>query len=97
VDLKIFEPPSRTNDAQKWSQFMKRVINFLYGCKAVADIKIGYRNDSFYNWEVTLSPHINNVPDQIFQRKLIKYINISRINPIESIKYIKLNTSRSAA
>jgi len=90
IDIDKFDHPMKTNNPEEWEKFMKRIINFYYGCNSVASLKIGARGESFYNWQVKLQPKIKTVPDQGFQKKLKIFINKDKPIQIESILFKKV-------
>lgn len=42
-------------DAEKWSSFLRRALNFYYRAAAVEMVKIGGKGRGFYEWEVILN------------------------------------------
>ena len=68
--------PETTNvrDAAEWERYLRRLLNFFYGCGAVHSITIGARGVRFYEWEIELcegndpqwlTPHLKVLRDRI--------------------------------
>jgi superfamily II DNA or RNA helicase len=57
-ELRMFESPTGgdATSPEHWERFLRRTLNFFYGCAAVDTVKIGSRGPSFYEWVVQLFP-----------------------------------------
>jgi hypothetical protein len=78
--LEDFEVP-RHEDAgnrEHWERFLRRTLNFLFGCGAVSKVIIGSRGESYYNWTVELFP--GNSPSWVepFLQELVDRIEVVR-------------------
>ena len=74
--LPNFSLPETANvrDAAEWERYLRRLLNFFYGCGAVHSVTIGARGMRFYEWEVELcesndpqwvKPHLKVLRDKI--------------------------------
>lgn len=53
-----FEAPTGDDATgpEHWERYLRRTLNFHYGCAAVDEVKIGARGSSFYTWTIRLRP-----------------------------------------
>jgi len=64
-------------DAEEWKIYLRRHLNFFYGCGAVHHIEIGAKGTPFYEWRIELcdgndpqwlKPHLKPLLRRIQQR-----------------------------
>ncbi len=46
--------PEQANDMEQWEQFLRRSVNFLYGCNAVKYVKNNDCGWATHSWEIRL-------------------------------------------
>lgn len=52
--LEHFDDPDDPTDRAHWERFLRRTLNFTYGCAAVSEVAIAGRGEGYYNWRVEL-------------------------------------------
>lgn len=60
IKLMELPKPEQANDMEQWEQFLRRTVNFLYGCNAVKYVKNNDREWATHSWEIRL--HGGNNP-----------------------------------
>ena len=89
LEFSIFNLPNQ-DTAERWQQFVRRVINYSYGCRAVKKVNIKksgiLKSDIF---EVELYSSIKKTHFNAFSNKLKDCINSGKKNKIKKIELAK--------
>lgn len=55
LDLLELPGASEAADPEVWERYLRRGVNFFYGCAAVSTVRIAGRGEGYYNWAITLA------------------------------------------